>query len=188
MHKNSRLWLIPAIVVALLASWLHSLWIDKQQFIARIDKTRIDYYLSDFSLLKTDSNGEMSYHLQASHFVHQVASKQSEIFKPSIEAKQKDDTISIRADRALHFSAGDIELAGQVHIQKPETREASGFHLETEDLTYSPREQTIATRGDFVIKTSQGDIIQGKGVSENLNNQVLRIKSNVHVTYKNQNN
>lgn len=184
MMQKSTLWLIPAIIIALGASWFHSQWLSQQEFIAKIDKARTDYYLSDFSLLVTDAKGHLKYNLDAQHFVHNVESKQSKIYKPFIEAKQATDAVSLTADEALHVKSGEIMLSGNVTIERPESLNAIGFVLKTEDLTYSPTHNTINSTSPFKMTTSQGSYTQGTGLKENLKENTLRIKSNVHTTFK----
>ncbi len=184
MQKNNHIWLILAILLALTVTWIHNLWQSQQQFIAKIDKTRVDYYLSDFSLLITDNEGQMRYSLQANHFVHHVESKQSDIYFPMIQAKQNDENIMIESEKATQLSNGDIELTGEVSIKKPESAQREGYTLITENLRYAPSMQTIETQNDFTFATTGGTLMRGTGVTEELNNQVLRIKSNVHAEFQ----
>ena len=179
MHKHSRLWLISTIIVALSISWIHNQWRHQQQFTAKIDQSRIDYYLNNFSLLTTNHQGQLQYHLKATHLVHNVSNKDSEIINPLIIVQQQNSTITIQAKQAKQHLSGEIELSGKVLIKKSESPIMAGFQLNTQTLSYSPSLQLLKTKSKFSIKTTQGDTITGIGLTEDLNNHTLRIQSKV---------
>ena len=183
MRYSGIILLILAILVAVTFTWLHNLWRAKEIFTAELDTSRVDYYLSDFSLFATDATGNNRFVLAGEHFVHQRATKSSEIYKPTIRVNTKGDTLSIIADKAVQNQEGDMSLTGKVTLHKPESAERTGFDIETSDLSFSPTNQLVDTDSAVLLKTTDGSTISATGMSENLITQTTRLKSNVHAEY-----
>ncbi len=183
MRYSGIIFLVLAIIVAGSATWLHNLWRTQQVFTEKLDTSKIDYYLSDFSLYITDTNGASRFSMSGEHFVHQRSSKKSEIYKPTIIVNHEGVTLNITANKAEQNAAGDIELKGKVLIEKPESEARMGFKLEAADLLYSPSKQHINTDAKILLKTTDGSIITAIGMSKDLTTQTTRLKSNVHAEY-----
>lgn len=183
MRYSGIFLLILAVLVAAGSTWLHNKWRAKEVFTAKLDASKVDYYLSDFSLYATDANGNNRFMISGEHLVHQRKNKKSEIYKPTIRVNTKSDTLSIVADKGVQNQAGDITLTGKVVLNKPESAETVGFDLNTSDLGFSPTNQLVNTDAKVVMKTTDGSTISAIGMSENLNTHTTRLKSNVHAEY-----
>ncbi|MEE9350650.1 MAG: LPS export ABC transporter periplasmic protein LptC [Thiotrichaceae bacterium] len=183
MRYSGIIFLVLAVIVAGAATWLHNLWRTQQVFTEKLDTSKVDYYLSDFSLYITDTKGKSRFSLSGEHFIHQRSSKKSVIYKPSIVVNYEGDTLNIVAKNAEQNADGDIELKGKVLIDKPESEARMGFKLEAADLLYSPSKQRINTDAKILLKTTEGSIITAIGMSEDLSTQTTRLKSNVHAEY-----
>jgi LPS export ABC transporter protein LptC len=183
MQKSGVLFLILAILIALMGTWLHNLWLQQQSTEFESTEKQIDYYLSDFSLLVTDPKGQMKYRMQGEHFVHHQQNKESDIYRPRVQARSNDAMLTLEAEKAKHSGFGDIDLRGDVKLDIPETKQTPGFSLQSESLVYSPTKREIATKDSFSLKTTDGNIMNGTGMSENLDEQILRINSNVQTKF-----
>ncbi|HEC04579.1 MAG TPA: LPS export ABC transporter periplasmic protein LptC [Thiothrix sp.] len=188
MRYNGIIFLVLAILVAGVATWFLDLWRTQQVFTEKLDTSQIDYYLSDFSLYTTDKDGNKQFDLSGEHFVHQRATKKSEIYKPVIlvkdNLKDSSESLHITANKAEQNKAGDMQLQGKVKIEKAESPTTTGFMIETADIRYSPNTQQVNTDAEVILKTTDGSIITAIGMSEDLISQTTRLKSNVHAEYK----
>jgi len=199
VNYKGLLLLVFSIVVALTVTWLNNFWLSYQEFISAGNDREIDYYLSDFSLLNTSPNGEMKYYLQGQHLVHKNSSGGSEIFRPIIQALDHDGQILfIQADKARQKnSQGVIELSGSVLIQKTThpnkttansipldsaTDKHADFKLTTSSLSFDPIKRKIFTAATITFITKNG-FLTGTGLDSQLDQQELRILSNVHAKF-----
>ncbi len=183
MRYSGVIFLVLAILVAGAATWLHSLWRTQQVFTEKLDTSKIDYYLSGFTLYVTDSAGNKRLSVSGEHFVHQRNTKKSEIYKPAIIVNNAGNALTIKASKAEQNAAGDMQFKGRVTIDKPESKTTVGFNIETSDLHYSPSTQQVSTDAKVILKTTDGSIITAIGMSEDLLTQTTRLKSNVHAEY-----
>ncbi|HIP81397.1 MAG TPA: hypothetical protein EYH16_03195, partial [Leucothrix mucor] len=71
MNKSGILLLISAIVIAIAFTVLNTYWLSYKGLQPTQKIKKIDYYLSDFTLLSTQADGKMRYHVTAQHLVHQ---------------------------------------------------------------------------------------------------------------------
>jgi len=174
-----------SVLFATAATWLNLSWKTIKQFTNEASQTRIDYYLSDFKLINTDKSGKIIYHLNGEHLIHKQAGGDSEIYRPHISNQASDGKLlTIDAEKAVQTGKdGNITLIGEVKVQQAETNDAPGFKLLTKNLTYNPVEQKISSpaKSDFI--TAQG-AISGVGFETGLNDQELRILSNVQAEFK----
>ncbi len=199
MNVKGLLLLVISIIIALAVTWLNNVWLSYQEFVSAGNERQIDYYLSDFSLLNTTANGDMKYSIQGQHLVHKNSTGGSEIFQPIIQAADQDgQTLFIRAEKAQQEeSQGVIELAGAVLIQKT-TRQnkttdnsiqldsldnnTTDFSLKTINLSFDPIKREIFTDAPITLTTKDG-LLTGTGLRSQLDQQELRILSNVHAKF-----
>ncbi len=199
MNYKGLLLVIFSIAIALSVTWLNNFWLSYQEFVSAKNERQIDYYLSDFSLLNTSSDGVMKYYLQGQHLVHKNSTGGSEIFHPVIQAADSDGQyLLIHAEKALQKKTeGIIELAGSVLIQKSNNQtisipkntpldhskdDVSDFSLETEHLSFDPIKREIFTDAMITLTTKDG-LLTGTGLQSKLDQQELRILSNVHAKF-----
>jgi len=199
VNVKGLLLLVISIIIALAVTWLNNVWLSYQEFVSAGNERQIDYYLSDFSLLNTTANGDMKYSIQGQHLVHKNSTGGSEIFQPIIQAADQDgQTLFIRAEKAQQEeSQGVIELAGAVLIQKT-TRQnkttdnsiqldsldnnTTDFSLKTINLSFDPIKREIFTDAPITLTTKDG-LLTGTGLRSQLDQQELRILSNVHAKF-----
>jgi len=176
---------VSSVLFAATITWLNLSWKTITQFTNETSQSRIDYYLSGFTLIDTDRSGEISYQLTAEHLIHKQASGASEIYRPLIKKKSSDgNVLTINSEKAIQVGKdGNIKLTGDVRVEQARTKDNQGFMLLTQNLTYYPLEQKISSheKSDFI--SPQGTI-SGIGFETSLNDQELRILSNVQAEFK----
>ena len=166
-------------------TWLNLSWKTITQFTNETSQSRIDYYLSGFTLVNTDSDGNISFQLSGEHLIHKQANGVSEIYQPHIKRKSiNGGLLIIDAEKAIQTSkGGNIDLTGEVSVKQSSIIEPLGFTLLTQDLTYNPLKQSISssTKSDFI--SAQGSMT-GIGFETSLDEQELRILSNVQAEFQ----
>ncbi len=185
MNRGGALFFLTAIIIAGLLTWLNNRWLTLKDFQFSQTEKKIDYYLSDFTLLNTYPNGEMRYRVQGQHLIHQQQSGGSEIFKPLLQARDIDGTLlSITSEKAQQLKkGGNILLSGDVKVVKKSDSIKESFSLETKDLNYNPENKTLSSDKPVNLQSYSG-MIKGNGFYTKLDEQELRIRSNVHIEYQ----
>ena len=185
MNKGGLTFLIIAILVALSFTWLNTSWKSYKDIILPQNAKKIDYYLTDFTLLNTQADGSMRYLLKAQNLTHQQSTGHSEIFNPQITAIDSDGgVISLRAESAIQMDKDAvITLTGKVDLKKEGGDLRNEFHLESSDLVFSPLKKELSSTSKVILKTDFGKI-EGIGFNSKLNEQALRIHSNVHIEFQ----
>lgn len=185
MNRGGILFFLIAIAIAGLLTWLNNRWLTLKEFEFSQTEKKIDYYLSDFTLLNTYPNGDMRYRIQGQHLIHQEQSGGSEIFKPILEARDVDGTLlKVTSEKAQQAKKdGEIVLLGEVKVIKHAKTPVESFSLVTKDLNYNPVNKTLSSEENVNLQSYSGTL-KGKGFYTNLNEQELRIHSNVHIEYQ----
>jgi len=102
MRSIGILAFIVSILFAGVVTWLNLSWKTIKQFTNETSQSRIDYYLSNFTLINTDQAGNISYQLSAEHLIHKQASGASEIYRPKIKKQSVNgDLLTINAEKAM---------------------------------------------------------------------------------------
>ncbi len=185
MNKGGLTFLIIAIMIALGFTWLNAGWKSYKDIILPQNAKKIDYYLSDFTLLNTQADGSMRYLLKAQNLTHQQSSGHSEIFNPLITAIDSDGgMVTLHADSAIQTNKNAvIKLMGKVKLNKESTDKNKAFQLETKDLVFDPLKKELSSESKVILNTDFGRL-EGIGFNSKLNEQALRIHSNVHIKFQ----
>ncbi|MGK0272669.1 MAG: LPS export ABC transporter protein LptC [Cocleimonas sp.] len=184
MNRSGFFFLVFSIVIAITFTWLNSSWLSYKGFVFDRQEKQIDYYLSDFSILNTYPDGSMRYLIKGQHLVHQQSTRASKIIKPTIEARDVDNSIiTITANEAQQVKKnGPILLEGKVDVIKNSDNKDENFKLLTTDLSYNPNSREISTDAELFFTSSSGDL-KGTGFSTKLDEQELRILKNVQAKF-----
>lgn len=179
MNRSGFFLLIAAIFVAVLTIWVNSYWSQHIGFQLIQKDKKIDYYLSDFSLLNTKPDGKMRYLIKGTHLIHQQSTKASELYNPLIQASNANgDLTTLTAKKAKQDKKdGPISLLGKVKVVKNSSNPAEAVHFETQDLIYNPSDKTLTTDAKVILASDFGNL-QGIGLSSKLDEQEIRILSN----------
>ncbi len=187
MNRGGLLLLVLSVAIAILITWLNSTWLNYKDFQLTQKNKKIDYYLSDFTLLNTQANGEMRYFVTAEHLIHQQSTDSSEIFKPFLQARDIDGTmIVLKSDKAEQDKDGILTLIDDVSVHKKSSNTSQNneedFDLTTRNLVYNPKQKTLSSESAVQLNTFQGQL-NGVGFSTKLEEHELRIHSNVHIQF-----
>ncbi len=176
---------VSSVLFAVAITWLNLSWKTIKQFTNETSQSRIDYYLSDFTLIDTNQAGEISYQLNAEHLIHKQSSGTSEIYRPHIRQSSLDGKLlTIDSEKAIQAGkGGNITLTGKVRVKQATTNDFPAFTLTTQNLTYNPVEQKISSQAKSDFISPQGTMT-GIGFETRLNDQELRILSNVQAEFK----
>lgn len=79
---------------------------------AKPDKDRIDYYLSDFSIMATTNDGKVSYNLTGRHLSHWQGRKESLIINPVLQTADgfKLQSAQLAYDQTQRFIHTDADV------------------------------------------------------------------------------
>ncbi len=183
MNRGGLLLLVLSMVIALAITWLNSTWLTYKGFQFTQKVKKIDYYLSDFTLLNTLPDGQMRYFVTAEHLVHQQSTNSSGIFKPLLQASDVDGSmITLKSDKAEQNKEGIITLVEDVNVMKNGPKIKENFELITHNLIYNPKQKTLSSTSKVIFTSYQGQL-QGVGFSSKLDEQELRIHSNVRAEF-----
>ena len=184
MKSFGRIFFVLAIIFATAITWLNLSWKSIEQLTNSPSESRIDYYLNDFTLIATDGEGKVRYQVTGQHLTHNQATDASEIYQPSIEARADDnELITINAQKATQEpKSGNITMNGDVKLHKPQLDTSPEFRLTTQSMTYSPSKKTVSGTDDIELVSDQG-FLRGTGFETNLDEQELRILSNVQAEF-----
>ena len=135
--------------------------------------------------MSTNAEGNVKYQVTGQHLTYNQASGASDIYKPYIEARSKEgELVTIKSQKATQDGkSGNMSLNGEIKVHKPLFKESAEFTLTTQNLTYKPSTQTISSADDISLISAQG-YLQGTGFETNLDEQELRILSNVQAEFK----
>ncbi len=185
MNRSGFLLLFIAVLIAGGITWLNSYWLTYKDFQFSRNQKIIDYYLSDFTLLNTQGDGQMRYRIKGRHLVHQQSKGSSEIFNPILQARDHDGTLlTMRADKAQQLiKDGDIQLLGNVNVKKTSEIVAENFQLKAQELNYNPFEKQLSSSTKISFQSNAGTI-SGEGFQTNLESETLKIESNVQITFE----
>lgn len=176
--------LLIALLIAWASIWLNDAWISRQNSDATaIKESKVSHYFTHFSLTSSNAIGEVQYTLSGKHFSRWSGKDWSEISKPHLVSysgnKQSTD---MTADKAIMLHQKDIlELHDAVTIKnliaQPPTI------LTTELLNYYPEKQWLETDAKVTFTSDSSKLI-GQGMDSKLDENILRIHSNVHSTFE----
>jgi len=175
-----RVLLVLVIIIAVAVTWTNVNWRQLEQFTNKPSESRIDYYLTHFTLTTTDANGNVTSRMRGDNIVHKQLSGNTEIYAPVVKMYDSDNNLTtLTSERAIQETKnGTIRLTGSVLVDKRAEPVEAAFTLRTENLIYDPVEQHMHSKADLVFESAQG-ILTGTGFDSSLKEQELRIHANV---------
>ena len=176
---------VLSVLFAGVVTWINLSWKSIKQFTNITSVSRINYYLSDFTLTNTDALGNISYQLDGEHMIHKQLTGSTEVYKPNIiKSSSSGGMLTIDAEKAIQLKKGDnILLSGDVKAVQHDADGTLVFTLLTQDLTYNPNEQKLSSeaKSDFIGVQAT---TTGVGFDTMLDDQEIRIHSNVQSEFK----
>ena len=185
MNRQGMLLFMAVLLVAIITIGFNTFRQHQKSIQFLQTENAIDYYLSDFTLLKLNSNGSMRYLIKGTQLIHQQRTDTTSIISPLLQAKSDNGSLTqLTADKAKQVSKnGSISLLGDVSMVKNLSNPSKKIKLKTRNLLYNPIERNISSISNVALLSSSG-IIKGVGFSSHLDEQVIRIHANVHSEYQ----
>lgn len=183
-----RLWVIViGVIVAIALHNLNDYWQTPASSVNAETRAEnaISYYFSDFNSVRTDQSGQAIYQLSGKHLAHRDQRQQSTITAPLITQESTVQNSTLRANTAIIDHQQDrVELINNVHYQKLQGT-SNTLNLETDLLEYRPTEQRLHT-DSAVLMTDKSTVVQSTGMTAHINDDNLKLYSNVRTTYETQ--
>lgn len=183
--------LLVALLIAWLSLWLNDAWINRQKKAATEAKeSKVSHYFTRFSLSSINPEGIVEYRLFGQHFSRWSGKDWSEILEPHLVTfstdaadnnKEKQSTDMTAKKGIMRHEQDILELQKAVVIKDLSSDPIST--LKTELLYYHPEKKWIDTDVQVTF-TSDSSVLMGTGMDSKLDENILRIHSNVHSTFK----
>jgi len=185
MNRSGFIFLLVAITIALVFTWINTQWLTYSNLSFNQKDKKIDYYLSDFTLLNIQTDGTVRYQIKGQHLIHQQSSGASEIYLPFIEVKQKNiSQTSLSARKAIQKQKnGPITLQSEVLVKQQNYSNNDIIQLKSSDVTYNPVKKSLSSKNAIML-TSKLGYLKGIGFTGNLEKQEIRILSHVQSEIK----
>ncbi len=185
MNRNGLFLFVIAAFIAIVTIWFNYNWINyKDLRLIKKDK-KIDYYLSDFTLLNINPDGTMRYRVEGKNLIHQQSTGATQIFTPLLQARSKsgDITTLVAQQASQEASNGPIMLIADVIIEKNSNNKNQTIKLQSSDVTYNPTTKVIRSDKKVAL-ISDNAYLQGVGFISQLDDQEIRILSNVQAKFE----
>jgi lipopolysaccharide export system protein LptC len=190
-HKRTaHRWRLLATMLAALFFALGSFWLlqamrgqdEGAQVVGR--STEPDYIVDNFSFVRMTKTGQPAYVISGARLTHRPIDDVSEIEQPVLQGMTTEHPrMTMRADHARVLHEQDqVELTGNVDVQRPATPVSKPMRIRTEALTVLPDDEIMKT--DLpVVMTLGGATVHSTGMLANNATQQLHLSSSGHMTY-----
>ncbi len=190
-HKRTaHRWRLLATMLAALFFALGSFWL-LQAMRGGEEGARVvgrsaepDYIVDNFSFVRMTKTGKPAYVISGARLTHRPIGDVSEIEHPVLQGMTTEHPrMTMRADRArvLH-EQNQVDLYGNVDVERPATPLTQPMSLRTEALTVLPDDEIMKT--DLpVVMTLGGATLHGTGMLANNATQQVHLSSSGHLTY-----
>lgn len=150
---------------------------------AAVDRPEPDpgYAARDAEVIETDAEGREMYRLNAELIRQDPVSGVVELESIAMNYRTAEDALwKVNAQRGTVLEAGDrIDLEGKVRVTGPMPDTTSTIALDTESLTFETQQERISTDAP-VTMTWTGHKLSSRGLSANLKDGRVQLKSSVH--------
>ena len=106
-----------------------------------------DYIVDNFSFVRMSETGKPRYVISGKSLAHRPVDNTSEIDKPVVQALTTDHPhMTMTANHAhVNQDQNQVDLAGNVEIQRPAAANSQPLHISTQALTILPDEEIART-------------------------------------------
>lgn len=143
-----------------------------------------DYIVDNFSFVRMTKTGQPAYVISGTRLTHNPIDDISVIEQPVLQGMTTEHPrMTMRADRARVLHEQDqVDLSGNVDVQRPATALSKPMRIRTEALTVLPDEEIMKT--DLpVVMTLGGATVRSTGMLANNATQQLHLSSSGHMTW-----
>lgn len=143
-----------------------------------------DYIIDNFSWVRMAENGRPRYVISGERLTHRPSDNTSLIDKPVVQSLTAEHPpMTMTSERALvNQNQNQIDLTGNVDIQRPGSTKAEPLRIRTDALTVLPDEE-IAKTNLPVHMTLGGATVDAVGMVANNATQQIALGGRGHVTY-----
>jgi lipopolysaccharide export system protein LptC len=143
-----------------------------------------DYIIDNFSFVRMSETGQPRYMVSGKRLTHRPIDDVSEIDKPvvhSLATAHPRMTMYANRARVLH-EPNQVDLYGNVDVQRPATPNSKPLRIRTEALTVLPDEEIMKT--DQPIEMTLGEArVRGTGMLANNATQQLHLAKRGEIIY-----
>ncbi|WP_019139670.1 LPS export ABC transporter periplasmic protein LptC [Noviherbaspirillum massiliense] len=186
--QRFRLWGLLALMLllALGAIWLNQvLQRATDDYIPRAARTEPDFWVENFSYVKTSKDGQARYHISGQRLTHNPRDDSYDVQRPVVNSLVSGRApTTMRAVRAkVDSDNSKVHLYDDVHVDRPGTAGSDPLHLSTDYLLVLPDDDVMQTDKavDITIGTSH---LSGIGMYANNATREFRLSNRVHGTYQ----
>jgi lipopolysaccharide export system protein LptC len=171
--RTAHRWRLLALMLVAVFFAFGSFWLVQVQNQGD-DPTRVnlgndpDYIVENFSFVRMSETGKPRYVISGERLTHRPSTNTSEIEKPVVHSLTLErPPMTITADHALvNQNQNQIDLTGNVDIQRPGGATGQPLHIQTEAMTFLPDDE-IAKTDKPVRMTIGGATVDAVGATVN---------------------
>jgi lipopolysaccharide export system protein LptC len=190
-HKRTaHRWRLLALMLAAVFCALGSFWL--LQLMEREDAVgeaggllnEPDDIVENFSFVRMGENGQPSYVVSGRRLAHHPVGDVSEIEQPVVQSlAAAGPAMTMHAKRArVHHQQNQVDLIGDVDVQRPAAPDVQPMRIRTEALTVLPDEEILKT--DLLVEMKLGDAtVRGTGMVANNATRRVHLASRGQIVY-----
>jgi lipopolysaccharide export system protein LptC len=187
--RTAHRWRLLAVMLTAVFTAFGSFWllqVMRGQEGPRITgrSTEPDYIVENFSFVRMTETGQPRYVISGAKLTHRPFDDVSEIERPVVQSMTTEHPrMTMRADRARVLHEKDqVDLAGNVDVERPATPGTKPMRIRTEALTVLPDEEIMKT--DQPIDMTLGAAtLHAVGMDANNATQRVNLHSQGHLFY-----
>jgi len=133
-----------------------------------------DYIIDNFSWVRMSENGKPRYVISGERLTHRPADNTALVDKPVVQSLTAEHPpMTMTSDRALvSQNQNQIDLTGNVDIQRPGNAKSQPLRLQTQALTVLPDEDIVKTDKPIEMKLGASSVSGVGMVANNATQQV----------------
>jgi lipopolysaccharide export system protein LptC len=142
-----------------------------------------DYIVDNFSFVRMSEKGQPGYVVSGARLTHRPLDDLSEIEQPVVRSMATEHprmTMTANHARVLH-GQDQIDLSGNVDVQRPATAKTQAMRLRSEALTVLPDDEIMKT-DQAVVMTLGAATVRSVGMVANNATQQVHLASRGHLT------
>ncbi|MGZ5198753.1 MAG: LPS export ABC transporter periplasmic protein LptC [Telluria sp.] len=187
--RTAHRWRLLAIMLGAVFCAFGSFWllqvVTEQDRTVQIGKSNEpDYIIDNFSFVRMGKNGQPSYVVSGDRLTHRPIEDISYVDKPVVQGMTTEHPrMTMHADRARILHEQDqVELIGNVDVERPGTATVKPLSIKTEELTVLPDEEIMKTEKPVEMKLGAATV-RGTGMVANNATQKVHLARQSHIEF-----
>jgi len=143
-----------------------------------------DYIVEKFSFVRMTPEGKPHYLFSGDKLTHRPIDDTSEVLRPVLQnlAPGTAPTTIVAKSALVHHQQNQVDLRGQVDINRPESPAGQAMRIRTEELTVFPDEDRMESK--VAVQAQMGDAtVRGVGMKANNATRQLQFASSGQIVY-----